>query len=220
MLTFLFWRRKMSHEQSAPASNDPWFVSVWRNLQARLSDQLAAYAVTALIALFGLIGTWVWGFLAGGGFTRSSIPSGAVVAFNANECPKGLGWRDYWEGTGRFVVGAGKTISAWRRVNPDGSFNGALQNYTTHPLNERGGEENHILSKAELPADPVSFVVVPVNKAKFGFGESQESFDIFVGEKPGVSPGSYETRISKPIGEGAPHNIMPPFIALTYCVKE
>jgi hypothetical protein len=147
------------------------------------------------------------------------LPKEAIVAFATDrECP--LGWKPFKPATARFVIGAGGSFQAEYSKDDRGD-----------DLSPRGyldarGAQKHLLTKAELPKDPVFFAVFAskefLMQTNGGYGG-----DRFVGAKPEGGPplgtgayGTFERRITEPMGDGTPHSIMPPYIALYYCQRE
>lgn len=100
------------------------------------------------------------------------------------------GWDPYQIAGGRFVVGAGD--------HPNGG--------TTHKPGATGGEEMHTLKIEELPSHshPYSSLSSVVGGCGLEGCNSQL-------QKNDIQTGA--------IGEGKPHNNMPPYIALTYCKR-
>lgn len=125
---------------------------------------------------------------------RPIIPSGAVVAFD-RRCPDN-GWDLFDRAGGRFVVGAG------HHANKD--TNGQqLEIYEKEFLN--GGEEKHTLTVEEMPSHSHSEQTHFVGAGRAGSGD-----------------GAYGTSTAptSPVGSSQPHNNMPPYIALFFCVKK
>lgn len=60
-------------------------------------------------------------------------PTGAVIAFNLESCPRG--WTPYEQASGRFIVGVSNGSQSSQK-----------------PLGQTGGSETHRLSIAELPS--------------------------------------------------------------------
>jgi hypothetical protein len=136
---------------------------------------------------------------------------GAVVAFNRSEregaCP--IGWRKFDEAAGRFIVGAG--VNSWVDV--------VGRPLTRHPsLKDKpegavGGEEVHQLTVVEMPSHDHSSsgfnLLVTRNGKEVAEHAVPQNIDI-------------NARKGKPIepeGGDQPHNNMPPFVALYYCIK-
>jgi hypothetical protein len=133
-------------------------------------------------------------------------PQGMVVAFDRdknNPCPKG--WKIFEAGGGRFVVGAGN--------NTNKDMNGA--ELTDHPslLDEAakavGGDEAHKLSAEQIPPLSIQTTVAGASKVD-RYNAGGRNYPVI-----GVSSGTIYTA-----GPGDPVSVMPPFVALYYCVKE
>jgi hypothetical protein len=136
---------------------------------------------------------------------------GAVVAFNRSEkdgsCP--IGWRKLEEATGRFIVGAG--VNGWS----DG-VGRPISNHPSlmdDPVGAVGGEEVHQLATDEMPSHDHSNgafnLLVTRNGKEVAEHAVPQNIDI-------------NARKGQPIeavGRNLPHNNMPPYVALFYCIK-
>jgi hypothetical protein len=131
---------------------------------------------------------------------RPIISRGAVLAFE-QPCQE-PDWKLFDRAGGRFVVGAGHHANSDTRGNQ-------LTIYEKQYLN--GGEETHVLTVAELPSHN--------HKSKFALN----------GQPLPWGPGSHPIPTSARnrgsdadwnSGGGEPHNNMPPYIALYYCIKK
>jgi hypothetical protein len=151
----------------------------------------------------------------------SALLQGGVVAFNRSQkdgaCPKG--WKLFEPAGGRFVIGAGT------HSNTDMN-EAALTNYPPFKdksKNAVGGEEKHVLKETEMPRHGHRISTDINSSIHDGLGGSGNSFGILepfadIPNKPGfntVLPG-----VLKKTGGDLPHNTMPPFVALYYCIKE
>lgn len=143
---------------------------------------------------------------------RTGLPKNAVLAFDdPNGCP--AGWTPYSRADGRVIIGVttGKSPLSQR-------FYG-----------EEGGKEIVTLTEATIPQHQHALL------AFLGFNETggditpENQIKIADGE---INPARSETyRLrgtdleathgrSSTVGEGQPHENMPPFIALFYCKKD
>ncbi|MGR3343987.1 MAG: hypothetical protein ACU0DI_12300 [Paracoccaceae bacterium] len=125
---------------------------------------------------------------------------GAVVAFDGSKSKEGCppGWTLFSPAAGRFVVGAGV------HRNEDGS--GVL--LQAREQGSTGGEEMHTITAAELPSHLHSYRSTdngPLLDNGSNFIGGAGRFGV-VGDKNTSS-----------VGENAPLNNMPPFIALYFC---
>ncbi|GEM_PF-4221430 len=132
--------------------------------------------------------------------SRPQIPSGAVVAFD-RECPN-EGWELYDRAGGRFIVGAG------HHSNRD--TNGKLLTIYSKPRLD-GGEEQHTLTVAEIPAHSH-----PILRTDSKSGDGN-----FVNWTAMGSPNNKSTGAgTATVGKSQSHNNMPPYIALYFCKKK
>ena len=127
--------------------------------------------------------------------------TGLIAAFDRDKsrpCPSG--WRLFEPAGGRFIVGVG-----------DNSFkdvNGI--DLTDHSVGVVGGEEKHKIMPTEMPKHAHDLMRV---ESKAGTGHFPEK-----GSMGGNDP--HVTASTGNDGGDQPHNTMPPFVALYYCIKE
>jgi microcystin-dependent protein len=102
-----------------------------------------------------------------------------------------LGWVPLSKAAGRVIVGVG-----------------AGEGLTGRALFELGGEEKHILTEAEMPSHSHTVAI----------GRADTSI---AGDKlPYIAHPNQRAWKTDSRGGSQPHNNMPPFIALLYCIKE
>ena len=124
---------------------------------------------------------------------KTMIPKGTVAAFTSNECP--TGWSPFEEAAGRVILGAG-----------------AGKGLTPRYLMQKGGEEKHKLTIAEMPKHKHTWTGVRADKMDDrGFGGSERNVHRASGTV---------NDISQEQGGDQPHENMPPFIALRFCRKD
>ncbi len=150
----------------------------------------------------------------------NDLPKEAIVAFARERgCPQG--WSLFKPATARVIVGAG--------IDFDSAYSRDDRNEVLKPkgYREARGEQTHLLTKAELPAEPVVFAVF-VSKEFSLVNTGGYTADRFVGADPksGNPPlgtggaGTFGKRITDPMGNGTAYNVLPPYLALYYCQKE
>ena len=139
---------------------------------------------------------------------------GAVVAFDrkkAQPCPDG--WQPFEQAGGRFVVGAGFNKNASKSASPLFHYP-SIQDDAT---NGAGGEERVTLSEAQIPAHQHSVYHHAGYHASQGTpppsGAVQGALagDTYTYVWPGVTSKT---------GGGKPFEVLPPFVALYYCIKD
>jgi hypothetical protein len=139
-----------------------------------------------------------------GGVT-ASVPINAVLAFDG-PCP--TGWVRFEPATARFVIGAGPPGDprnrTWLRQLANGGFEPV--GLTPKDLGEIGGEENHILSIAQLAAHSHNTFRATGN----GDGLFPKA-EVMGPKSQAINGATQET------GGNVPHNNMPPFLALNFC---
>jgi hypothetical protein len=128
-----------------------------------------------------------------------NIPTGIVAAFNSTDserqCPDK--WIPFKAAGGRMIVGAG----------PNDNLDQNAVELTDFLAQAVGGEEMHRLTVSEMPSHTHS-----ISRRAQGGNNNIAFFDgeTALDDKP--STGAQ--------GGDVPHNNMPPFVALYYCIKE
>lgn len=125
------------------------------------------------------------------GFAR-----GAVVAFNRADCPRG--WTAFVPGAGRFIVGAGRHTINDQWGNEIAEL----------ALREQGGERTHVLTEEEMPRHSHLY--------EFSSGNNSPQYVDHSSNEFGLKDRRERTTQE---GRNAPHNNMPPYVALNYCVR-
>lgn len=169
---------------------------------------------------------------AGSPRSNAEFPSGAVVAF-AKACPTDQGWSEYEHGFGRVIVGAGKPnakqyqISSYPYWQPGHlpKRNDNRVKLTDYEPEEAGGEERVVIITDEMPEHVHGLGVVNLDDVTArSFEEQAGGVDIpwYLDGSSGLEEGLEETAnvIMKNAGGSAPHNNMPPYIALYFCKKD
>ncbi|MEO0525424.1 MAG: hypothetical protein AAF088_21165, partial [Pseudomonadota bacterium] len=163
-----------------------------------------------------------------------AIPSGAVLAFDLpNGCP--MGWNTFEEATSRAIVGAYSDRAAGNINAPTEDENG--QALSARHYRSWGGTETHKLEVSELPSHDHDASNLKTAKdgqhahvTAGGGGEGRGEGVIDEGPRTDraatitlTGSGPHEHGIVGTVsakGGGAPHNNMPPYLALHYCKKE
>lgn len=134
-------------------------------------------------------------------FGSEKLVSGAVVAFDQDRCPSG--WHPFEDANARVIVGAGKgTLDERGRV------------LSERKRGKKGGEEIHQLTIAEIPSHNHAAGIFKFLLMSDSNGTADRT-DPTVGQ-----PNLTTQKEIEPRGGDQPHNIMPPFVVLTFCVKE
>ncbi len=145
-----------------------------------------------------------------------AIPSGMVAAFDLpSGCPQG--WSPFADGQGRTIFGASFGL-------PDSLFRS--DKLTQRKYRDHGGDEEVALSEAQMPRHrhdgPEGDYLMWWYKV--GGGANHRVIDE---SNPGgsIANGYAEVRDTsdfslQPAGQSAPHNNMPPYIALYFCKKD
>lgn len=137
------------------------------------------------------------------------VPPGAVMPFNLNACPNG--WAAYAPAVGRAVVGTGRldeTYAPADRVPWSASAN--------YGLGDTGGFMTWRLNQNEMPRHNHA---VPMVAGSFAsllgvLGLIPSPIPVFTGSATTASG-----RSTFDAGDDAPHQNMPPYVALLYCQK-
>lgn len=136
------------------------------------------------------------GSVLSGSCTRPPLPDGAVVIYHEGKtCPKG--WSEFSEAKGRFIVGVG-------RHSQYGPYGDKLKEFK---LLETGGNRTHKLEFNEMPEHKHTYI--------FSSGKNSPQKVDTTPSEFGLKDREKETT---PSGRNLPHNNMPPYIALRFCV--
>jgi len=174
----------------------------WDALKQKAIDNVAAAIITIGVLALATGASTAWAILKH--WVIVQVPHDAVIAFNG-PCPSG--WEQFKPATARFVIGAGNLTDAsfakWKQELPTGGFQ--EQNLTIRSLNEAGGEENHILTVKQMPSHTHDFTAIQSGGscAFSGCNGNAQS----------------TTRATAATGGNQPHNLLPPFISLNYCIQ-
>ena len=173
-------------------------------------SHLAAVGIVLLVVIHYFRGYPVicggedWSFLAKscGPTTVLDLPPGAVVAFNREEgCP--TGWEEYPDAGGRFIVGAGRHTAP----NDDGTPVDTFEFSTKGGLNKVSLEIPHMAEHRHE------------NPSRGHRQYPEENVSALQATGRGAYGGKHG-RPTQAVGEGKPHENMPPYVALLYCEKK
>lgn len=126
---------------------------------------------------------------------NKDIPSGAVEAFNLTNCP--AGWNETPALAGRTIIGVG-----------------AGNGLTSRSLYDSGGEELHTMTVNELVPHIITMPFGASDKGGRGNGYA------FSDNAGGSTILAIYNKTSYPVGGGQPFNVMMPYYALLYCMKQ
>ena len=162
-------------------------------LERILAGAAGAVVAAIILSVVSILSGWIEDLF------RPDVPEGAVVAF-LDPCSEVDGWEDYDRGAGRFLLGAN----------------------TEFKVGIPGGEKEHVLSLSELP-NHQHWLQRPDNKGEWEWGHTINSdgnstprIDVDDGHP---YRGYAEKLITTPVGQGEPHNNMPPYIPVYFCQK-
>lgn len=124
-----------------------------------------------------------------------TVPQGAIEAFNLTACPSG--WVDVPALAGRTIIGAGQGNGLSFRAF--GSY---------------GGEEQHTMTINELVPHSISFSFGASDKGGSGNGYAYSD------NAGGSTVKATYGKTSNSVGGGQPFNVMMPYYALLYCMKQ
>ncbi len=147
----------------------------------------------------------------------SILVADAVMAFDRPDgCP--TGWSFFREAGGRMILGAGQH----RNIDQTGQWLKVYPSYADDPQNAVGGEEQHSLTEAEMPSHSH---IEPSPEAADGLertgdiitqGALNGEANVGTGNRHRMERQS-RMKLFGPRGNDAPHNNMPPYIALHFC---
>ncbi|QPH54736.1 hypothetical protein [Pontivivens ytuae] len=134
------------------------------------------------------------------------LPAGTVIAVDGR-CPRDQGWEPYVEGNGKFIIGTGAGI-----LIPTGPHapNGDTDpiGLTALSLGDQGGVEAHRLTIPEMPRHSHGGTLETGGHSY----EHHQNNNRLPGQTFNYN------RSTEAAGGNVPHNNMPPFIALNYCI--
>jgi hypothetical protein len=162
------------------------------------------------------------GPVASSGATATLMPIGAVVAFDG-ECPENLGWTRFNEANARFIVGA---ASKDQLDAGPAAFRFGNNGIPLSPRQQKSasGTETVKLEIAHMPSHSHRVSTGMGINWHNGFAGSDATYgidQIFNRTVTGLTRdhghGIFD-RVLERTGEGVPHDNMPPYIALNFCV--
>lgn len=141
-------------------------------------------------------------------------PTGAVMAFDITSgCPSG--WASFVEARGRSIVGSA-TQAEIDSAPAAFAYDSRGVKLSPRLFRQAAGEEAHVLTEAEMPAHQHITIL----------GSDPSPVMAFYGVGPanaqaiaGAGRSGVPTTKTSASGQGAPHNNLPPSVALTYCRK-
>ncbi len=160
-------------------------------IRKEVIQKTATYTVAAAIALIGLAGTgWLLYLKDRVPVWVNGVPKGTVAAFDLSDGCPG-GWKSFDAAAGRFIIGAGQGKGLEERL-----------------VRAVGGQETHTLKIAELPPQQISIPLAGAGRDRFNAGG--QDYPVV-----GVSAGTISIG-----GAGDSIQMLPPFLALTFCKKD
>lgn len=143
------------------------------------------------------------------------IPANAVVAFNG-ACPTD-GWAEWTPAYGRFIIGAGGTYvpTVGSDANPNDGTVTWVEPTPAYVSGTQGGSVNYRMAPTEMPSHDHNVSVqlhqsVAANNASTSTVSGGSSSSGVIGSRDAV-----ET----PMGGTTAMQYIPPYLALTYCIK-
>jgi hypothetical protein len=190
--------------RTSDGNDNPTSEALAAAIKREAPGYVAKAVITTAAGVMGIAGLGLWIYvkqflpqLAGG------VPPGAVMAFDLpSGCP--AGWKVFEAAISRTIVGA----TLGQAASPNHDENGKL--LSSRLYRKDGGEERHTLTVDEMPAHRH---LIPHKGADTAIDAGQRGTNWGVTTLNG-------TENTDPVGGGAAHNIMPPFIALVYCLKD
>jgi hypothetical protein len=182
-------------------SNQSVSTEVKAAIRKEAMTQVAKWTIGLLVLLFGIAASGWWLYLQQRldqyiVSKTASVPSSTVASFDLRECPQG--WKSFDDGAGRVVVGAGRG-----------------EGLTPRSYRVPGGSENVRLTEANIPAHQHDTLTAVNFTAPWGNAATRPQ------AVEGTKTGNWPTAQSSSYGKAQPDAVptMPPFIALTVCIK-
>lgn len=187
----------------------------------------------ALMIAAGIV-LWQWGYrnkpiwangvlLPTDSHLVSGLPAGIIVASTLACADLGIGWTNFEEGMGRFIVGAGNHHNTWfSEIEPTKAI--ALSIYApinTPKMNQNikdsiGGEEAHKLIPTEMPRHQHNSWGEKEDAKEWPYGTASSK------QLGNGSPYDFDNPffLTSPAGGNQPHNNIPPYVALYFCKND
>jgi microcystin-dependent protein len=181
-------------------------------IRKKLIGGVAAAFVAGLTAALLAIWAYLQMFVGNIGLVQRN----SIVAFDG-ECPS-KGWAPYDLAKGKFIVGAGENGV----LNPKkmGKNDKPALQLSSYLRGDQGGEEAHSLTEIETSKHKHQIATYNIGFANIGNGQPQR---IIVDDGPSFKDINVigETTFYGGMSDGStsPHNTLPPYIALTWCIK-
>lgn len=142
----------------------------------------------------------------------AAFPEGAVIA-SLQQCAQlGTGWVAFEEGQGRVIVGVGATEDE----------RGETRVFSK--AEDRGGKFRHELTIAEMPTHDhggqTDIEIHPHTGIWYDTGQGTERWKAPVVGDVAINRDKKHTHGIAAQGGGNPHDNMPPYIALYFCIKQ
>ena len=145
-----------------------------------------------------------WGLALGLLVGCEVLPSGAIMFYDAENCPEG--WSNVTKANGRVLMGAGL-------YNEDADQDGRNTAYS-YELEEKGGNMDSILKESQMPKHQHGTAWGENQRGKYGNVGSEDNH---IGSLQNDSD-NYEY-LSESKGDGQPFDNRMPYIAYTVCKK-
>jgi hypothetical protein len=165
----------------------------WRSTQPGLAQ----------LGPFGQVGTVELGVPQSGTEPQFLLLRGTIIAFDRVECPPT--WEPFAPAAGRFLVGTGVPLVEIPGIPLEGRY-----------LGEVGGEGEVVLTADQL-AEHQHVTQLMTNSSQFAPWGSVPA-DGTVGYAENMHGTRQDRIITSPQGADTPHNNVPPFVAISYCV--
>jgi microcystin-dependent protein len=165
---------------------------------------------TMALGLVGVIWTFSSSLL-----SVLSVPSGTIL-MTENDCGSiGTGWMDYAAADGRFPVGDGSSTDA----------NGKVMQFEFGQSDEVG-EYEHALTESEIPSHShlllggTEGTIVPTGESTLAIWGRESDYEYNYRLEAINAVGALPTLgRSSVVGQNDPHNNLPPFFVVRYCIK-
>lgn len=197
-------------QQGAETNSDR---GLWRRIRDGAAEDLGKFLFASVVSAAALGAVTAWGALKT--WVIAEIPAGVVVA-STQECRelKG-GWSSFEVAGGRFIIGAGPHPTApdvnkvYEVYKKDGVSSGASVEKSM------GGSETHTLTQEEMPKHSHELTLLRAFGDTMQIGRSAWSSD----NGNITNEANTYTASTNQAGSSKPHSIIPPYIALYYCIK-
>lgn len=197
-------------------------IEAWEDIKSEFKKKLITAVLVSFIGGLGATALAGWGVVKTWPGQYGLMPKGAVASFALESgCP--VGWASYEPALSRFIIGAA-SMEALENMPSKYRKDTRDVDLSERPFEKSGGEQSSTVSVPQMPAHNHPVSTSPNASIHDGLGGSTWKGGIHHRyDRTAPSPKGWKAilpNILGKTGQGQPHNNMPPYIALYYCIKK